>query len=262
MKLGLLGKGISYSFSPIIFKTISNKRHISLTYELFDVEKEGIQEVIDQLRNQKIHGLNVTKPYKNAIMSYCDDISEEAKDIGAVNTLVLRNGRVFGDNTDGYGFKSLINFYHLDLSNKHICILGNGGSSKAVFHSIKAYKDAIKVVKRKSSQHETFADQEVFYEDVTHDMCDIWIQTTTIGLHENDKPLIEHSFLEDSVVIDLIYHRKTEIMKAARHSYGGLMMLIFQALRSFEIWSQHHIEDLEGLSLELKEALENELNRK
>ncbi len=261
MKLGLLGKGISYSLSPVIFETISKQLDVSLSYELFDVNSDQIQSIVNKMRKKEIKGLNVTKPYKVEIMSYCDDISDDAKRIGAVNTLVLKDGRIYGDNTDSYGFKALLDVYQIELLNKSICILGNGGSSKAVFHTIKAYENSITIVKRKTSKQESITQNEIFYEDVKKHMCDVWIQTTTVGLKQDDKALFDYNLVENDIVIDLIYHRETEIMKASKKSFGGMMMLIFQALRSFEIWRQMTLNNVLDLSVEIKEVLEHELSR-
>jgi shikimate dehydrogenase len=262
MNLGLLGKGITYSLSPLIFDTIAKKLHKTIHYSLYDIDEIEIQGLLSEMRQGRIHGLNVTKPYKEKVIQYCDELSDEAKRIGAVNVLVYQNNKMIGHNTDGYGFMSLLKHYEISITDKRICLLGNGGSSKALYHHLKPVAKEITVYKRHTSSHAVFADNERHYEQLDHNDCDIYIQTTTLGLNENDPCVIHKKDIHHQIVIDLIYHRKTEIMTYAKASYGGLMMLLYQALKSYEIWSKEDLSTRHDLIVDIEEVLNLEFNRK
>jgi shikimate dehydrogenase len=262
MNFGLLGKDISYSLSPLIFHTISNVLQRPITYTLYDVIQSDIKHVISLLRQGEIQGLNVTKPYKETVIAYCDQLSEEAKQMGAVNVLVMKDNQLIGHNTDGFGFMSLVNHYQISLKDKRVCILGNGGSAKAVYQSLKSQVKDITVFKRAHSKQDVFALSERTYDQLDHKACDIYIQTTTVGLKESDISVIDEKDVTDHTVIELIYHRKTKIMTYSKKAYGGLMMLLFQALKGYEIWTHEDISTRRDLISHIEEVLNLEFNRK
>lgn len=260
MKFGLLGSGISYSLSPYIFETISKHLHLELSYELFDVEETSIKNVIDKLKDGDIKGLNVTKPYKEIILKYCDVLSSDAKMIKSVNTLTLENGYVKGHNTDTYGFEKLLEESKFE-SIKPIYVFGNGGSSKSVAYVLNKKNFDFVVVKRKNSKKVQFHHNEINYDDVLNG-SGLVIQTTTIGLDNKDTPLVKEMTLKDKSVIDLIYHVPETIhMKLSKQSVNGILMLIHQALKSFSIWTSLNISNDQKLINKIKEVLNRELNR-
>jgi shikimate dehydrogenase len=262
MKLGLLGKDISYSLSPLIFHTISNFLQTPISYTLYDVIESDIKSVLNILRQGEIQGLNVTKPYKEKVIAYCDQLSEEAKYMGAVNVLVMKDNQLIGHNTDGFGFMSLVNHYQISLTDKRVCILGNGGSAKAVYQSLKSQVKDITVFKRAQSKQDVFAARERTYDQLDHKACDMYIQTTTLGLKEDDMSVIDQKDVINHTVIDLIYHRKTNIMTYSKHAYGGLMMLLYQAVKAYEIWTNEDISTRIDLISHIEEVLKIEFNRK
>lgn len=261
MNFGLLGKDISYSLSPIIFQTMSKVLKTPITYTLFDVEALDIKRVLNLLKGGEIQGLNVTKPYKEIVIAHCDTLSEEAKNMGAVNVLVVKDDKIVGHNTDGFGFTSLMNHFNIDVGGKNVCILGNGGSSKAVYQSLKSKAKDITVFKRAQSKQDVFAISERTYDQLDHKKCDIYIQTTTLGLKESDACVIDQKDVIDHIVIDLIYHRKTTMMSYSKNAYGGLMMLLYQALKSFEIWTNQDVSKRNDLTVKIEEVLNHEFNR-
>jgi shikimate dehydrogenase len=259
MKLGLLGHHIQYSFSPIIFQTLSKRLNLDIKYTLYDIEEYEIAALILKLKSSEIHGLNVTKPYKEVIIKYCDELSDEARQIGSVNVLSYVDGKIIGHNTDSYGFLASLAFHNIELNDHTVCILGNGGSAKTVYESLKYQVNELNVFKRKDSNRPKIAQIEYDYQSDKIQDCTLLIQTTTIGLSEEDTLLVSETIVNKSIVVDLIYHRNTVMMQKAKQSYGGLMMLIFQALKAYEIWTQQTLK--EDVVHTLKEVLENELNR-
>ncbi len=236
MMFGLLGKDISYSQSPKIFQVFQHYTKLDLSYSLFDVEKDQVKDYIEQLRKGYIQGLQVTKPYKEFVMSLCDELSETAKNIGSVNTIYVRDSKVIGDNTDAYGFQQLLADYEVTLLHKQVCILGNGGAAKSVYYVCKEHGVEPMIFKRDTSQQDPITDKEFNYEDTLITQCQVIIQATS---HDFDEALIskwKSLGCQPEVVIDLIYHKRTSVLSLSDRSYNGKLMLIYQAMKSFELF--------------------------
>lgn len=261
MKLGLLGKGISYSYSPLIFHTLQALLNVSIEYVIFDREEDEIPTLIQELKLNRLDGLNVTKPYKETVIQYCDELSKEAKAIGSVNVLTFKDGKIIGHNTDGFGFLGLLHHHKIHLKSEQVCILGNGGSSKAVYESINMLSKDVMVFKRNESKRVSFSNLEFDYNHPNLSKCTLFIQTTTLGLNDNDPLLIDPNYLKNHTLIDLIYHRETMMMTHSKRSYGGIMMLIYQALKAYEIWDKKPIKQKDHIVGVVKEVLEHEFNR-
>jgi shikimate dehydrogenase len=135
-KYALIGEKLSHSHSPLLHSEIFKDLNIDATYELLEVKEDELSKVIDNLKKGIYSGYNVTIPYKKVIMKYLDVITDEAKAIGAVNTISYKDGKVIGYNTDYYGFKETVINNNIDVLNKDCYILGTGGASLAVEHVI------------------------------------------------------------------------------------------------------------------------------
>src|SRR5574344_1827141 len=132
-RYGLVGKDISYSYSKKIHEKIGETLSLRISYDILD--SKDLLEVsshVNQLRNGYYKGLNVTIPYKESIIDFCDELTEHARKINAVNTLYMKEGKLIGDNTDYIGFKAILDYYHINLKNQVVYVLGSGGASKAV----------------------------------------------------------------------------------------------------------------------------------
>ena len=143
MTLFVIGKPIKHSLSPLIHNYWINKYQLGLEYKKMEVEKESLPSLIENVREGKITGLNITLPYKKDIISYIDEISHTAKDIGAINTVFLKKNKVYGENTDGIGLPELLEKKtKFNFSNKSIYILGAGGASYGIISELikKKYK--------------------------------------------------------------------------------------------------------------------------
>ena len=129
---GLLGEKLSHSLSPRINKIILEKNNTEGAYKLFEIPKDRLEDFVESVKLLKIKGFNVTIPYKESIMEYLDYISDEATRIGAVNTVMLRENKLYGYNTDYFGIGVMIKSKNIELKNKTAVILGSGGACKAV----------------------------------------------------------------------------------------------------------------------------------
>lgn len=239
IRLGLIGKNISYSFSQKYFtekfKKLFLKNHSYETYHL-----ENINEVMRILENDEIKGFNVTIPYKEAIIPYLDDLSEEAKMIGAVNTVSKINGKWIGYNTDAYGFEQMLKIHRKDFQNNAL-VLGNGGASKAIQFVLNENKIPFQVISRTT---------EINYENLSEKLVNdslIIIQCTPVGTFPNVEDCLKFPFeaiSDKHLVIDLIYNPSyTAFIKNATNQgakcVNGFFMLEQQAEKAWQIWNEN-----------------------
>ena len=239
-KFGLIGRNIGYSFSKTFFSIKFEKENLPHTYHDFDIP--SIEEFPKLLQEHKdIKGLNVTTPYKEAIIPYLDSIHKEAKMIGAVNTIRIKNGKLIGYNTDDFGFAESLEEV-LPITNKSALILGYGGAGKAVAFVLKSLSFNIKIVSRVASEN------AISYDDLNRDIIkdhSLIVNCTPVGTFPNvsDYPPIPYKFLtKDHVLYDLIYNpRETEFLKRGFAKgatvKNGMKMLEFQAKKSWKIWN-------------------------
>jgi shikimate dehydrogenase len=242
-KFGLLGKNISYSFSRKYFSEKFQKLGL-LDYKYGNFDIPEIEEFPFLLyhREDEYRGLNVTIPYKEAIIRYLDDIDEDAKKIGAVNTIkVTDDNKLVGYNTDYYGFQKSIEPFIKD-HHKNALILGTGGASKAIAYALNKMNIAYKFVSRK-------VDENMFlYSVLNQDILEkhtVIINCTPIGTHPNvnECPNIPFQFVTDKhLFFDLIYNPAEtkfliEAKKRGATIKNGYEMLELQAEKSWEIWN-------------------------
>ncbi|EKT4500721.1 shikimate dehydrogenase [Flavobacterium psychrophilum] len=243
-KLGLLGKNISYSFSQNYFtnKFKKEKNNNDFSYENFDIQ--SIEEFTKILQiNSNLIGLNVTIPYKETIIPFLDELSQNAKEIGAVNTIrISPNGKLFGDNTDYFGFnkslKPLLKSHH-----KKALILGTGGAAKAVAFGLKKLNIESLFVSRLEKE------STITYNEINAKIFDdyqIIINCTPLGTTPKTElfPDIPYSFFTPKhIAFDLIYNpEKTVFLEKAENKgaiiKNGYDMLVFQAEKAWEIWNE------------------------
>lgn len=230
MEYGLLGEKLPHSFSKEIHRQFGD-----YTYQLFEVEKENLDQF---MTDRAFKGINVTMPYKQAVIPYLHSISPGAEKIGAVNTIVNKNGELYGYNTDYDGLKGLIQKNNIDLNDKKVLILGTGGTSKtayAVAEDLNA--GLILKVSRKETPH------TITYESAYAKHCDadVIINTTPVGMFPELQPMPINlePFTKLSAVVDVIYNPlRTSLVLAAQKkgitATGGMYMLIKQGAAASE----------------------------
>lgn len=244
---GLIGEKLPHSLSPKIHNALFKSLDIEGAYKLFEVEKEELGKAIDSLKILKIKGINVTIPYKQDVMEYLDFISEEAKKIGAVNTIHLNDGKLYGYNTDYFGFGTIIKNNDIEVRESIVMVLGNGGAAKAIItYLLDEGIKKIYLVSRKSKDNSSYDDERIeckSYEEITHIKGDILINSTPLGMypHIDETPTHEDIISNFNVLIDIIYNPKeTEFLKIGKalnkKVCGGIEMLVGQAIKAEEIW--------------------------
>ena len=237
VKLGLIGRNISYSFSKNYFEQkFSALKLANFSYSIFDLKE--ISEVEEIFNIENLRGFNVTIPYKEQILLFLDEISPEAAKIGAVNTVLIKNGKKIGYNTDAFGFKDTL-LSHKDSKQKSALVLGNGGAAKAVKYVLEKHGIPYQSVFRKG---------DVNFENLPEEQVKnhlIIIQCTPVGTFPNVSDCVEFPFealSAEHLVIDLIYNpAQTEFLKKAAAqkatTVNGENMLKKQAEKAWEIWN-------------------------
>ena len=243
-RFGLVGKEISYSFSEQYFskkfEALNLKDHL---YQNFDISSsDNFADIIAKAENLK--GLNVTIPYKEEVLAYLDEIDDEAKNIGAVNTIkIVGNNKLKGFNTDVYGFEKSINPF-LGKQHKKALILGTGGASKAVNFVLNKLDMEVLFVSRNPKR-----ENEISYTDLTESIISSYtviVNCTPIGTHPavDECPNIPYQYITSKhLLYDLIYNPsqtvflKKGLAKKAQVS-NGFKMLELQAEKSWEIWNE------------------------
>lgn len=251
---GLLGEKLSHSLSPRIHKMIFDEIGVDGAYRLFEIPKGNLKEFTSAIKLLKIKGVSVTIPYKSIIMDYIDFISPEAERIGAVNTIDLYNDKLYGYNTDYFGFGYMLESNNIDLEGKIVVILGNGGVTKAAMHYLLDNRvSKLYIVSRTPENATGLIDERVEvigYNQLDNIEGDILMNATPVGMfpNENASPVGEEIIRNFNTVIDLIYNpSKTKFMimseKLGKNVVGGLSMLISQGVKSHEIWQKRSIDD-------------------
>ncbi len=242
-KFGLLGKNISYSFSRKYFSVKFEKLGLKdYKYGNFDIPEIEEFPFLLYHREHEYRGINVTIPYKEAVMRYLDAIDEDAKKIGAVNTIkVTDDNKLVGYNTDYYGFQKSIEPF-IKEHHKNALILGTGGASKAIAYALKKMNIDYKFVSRK-------VDENMFlYSALNEEILEkhtIVVNCTPIGTHPNvdECPNIPFQFITNKhLFFDLIYNPEEtkfliEAKKRGATIKNGYEMLELQAEKSWEIWN-------------------------
>ena len=239
---GLIGYPLTHSFSPAYFKMKFAAQQTDAIYELFPIQ--AIRELPDLLKNTPaLAGLNVTTPYKEAVMRYLDEVDKTAEEIGAVNCITIIDGKTKGYNTDAMGFEKSLNSL-LKPQHTQALILGTGGSSKAVAYTL----TQLRIPYRKVSRDKT--EGVLSYEDLTDETiahCKLIINTTPVGMYPNvdeAPPLPYNSIGEQHLLYDLIYNPgETKFLTLGKEKgaviKNGFEMLQLQADAGWEIWSRN-----------------------
>ncbi len=247
MKFGLIGKNIQHSLSPKIHKIILDEIKINGEYNLFDVEENELEDMIKYFLMYGYTGINVTIPYKIKIMKYLNSIDNDAKNIGACNTVFLKGNDVVGYNTDFVGFYHSIKKYFIPYNDVNVLIIGTGGVSKAVSEFFKKFHgNKVFFVSREKTGENILS-----YKDLNNiQNMDIVINCSPCGSFPNinETPIMKNVIRKFKYAIDLIYNPKeTRFLKIAKECgliyLNGFHMLILQAVNAEEIWNNISIED-------------------
>lgn len=233
MEYGLIGEKLGHSFSREIHEKLGDYK-----YELCELTREG---VISLMKERQFRAINVTIPYKETVIVYLDEMSESAKKIGAVNTVVNRGGRLYGYNTDYYGAMQLFLHSGVRVTDKKVLILGTGGTSKTM-RSVVSDMGAREIIV--VSRHE--GEGVITYEKAKacHSDAEVIVNTTPVGMYPNSDacPIDIECFPRLCGVIDVIYNPlDTQLILKAKArgiaAEGGLYMLVAQGVMASALFT-------------------------
>ena len=237
MEYGLIGEKLGHSFSKTIHEMIADYK-----YELKEIKKEDFKSFMEK---KDFKCINVTIPYKKDVIPYLNYISDEAKKIGAVNTIINKDGKLYGYNTDYYGLKLLIEKQNVDLTGKNVLVLGTGGTSltaKAVLKDLNVGK-----IYQASRQED---DDYIPYEDIYYYDINYIVNTTPVGMYpKNSGRLVDVNKYKNLIgLVDVIYNPLcTNLVLEGKElgikANGGLYMLIAQAVYAIKLFKNIEIAD-------------------
>ena len=271
--IGLIGYPLKHSISPYFQQAALDYYQLDIRYELWETSPAQLKDIVNDLRKPQNVGANVTVPHKEAVLPLLDEVDDLASSIGAVNTIVKKDDRLLGFNTDAYGFiEALDKEGHLDPEGKQVVILGAGGVARAVGFALVQRKVAslaitdgiferaralaenlVKHIKGTSpSSKDLETDVTAFQwqslsSAKTFDNCDLIVHCTTIGMkhssQEGQSPLSLEVIPRSVLVYDLVYNPwLTPLLglaqKAGANILGGLPMLVYQGAASFKLWTE------------------------
>ena len=257
--VAVVANPIKHSISPFIHNSAFEATNTNGVYLAWEVDATELAETVANIRRYQMYGINLSMPYKEQVIPYLDQLSEEACLIGAVNTVVNREGTLIGYNTDGKGFfKSLPSF---KISGKRMVLLGAGGAAKAILaQAILDGVSQISVFVRSSSIEKTrpylekiqnatgfrvdlFALEDVQNLQDSITKADLLVNATSVGMDGSSQPIPTSIVLPEKLLVaDVIYQPfETPFLKWARNqgnqSINGLGMLLYQAAEAFELWT-------------------------
>ncbi len=227
--IGILGHPVGHSLSPNIHNRAFAALNLDFIY--LKLRAPDVKDFFDNARKIGISGFSVTIPYKTAVISFLDDLTSEARQVGAVNTVSLQNGKWVGDNTDVHGIQTALASVGFDPDDKVVVILGAGGGAKAAVAAVKGAKK-VEVLSRREVP------------DASSHRCDLLINATPVGMF----PMVDASpvrgAIPGDVVFDMVYNPPiTRLLRSARDQgktvIQGTTMFLAQAARQFEIWTGH-----------------------
>ena len=259
----VIGNPIAHSLSPLLHNYWFKKyRFLDSVYEKKKVEKKDLKKIVEQIKNDEVKGVNVTVPFKKEIFNFIDTAPHEVQFTKSVNTLVKENDKVVGYNTDQQGFEISLEENDWDCKDKKILIIGAGGVTPSILSTLIKVDGAEKIylsnrTRSKAEELKKFWDKalgiyqmkkdtiEVIDWEKKSELCDLIINTTSVGLTKDEKlnfDFSDYNNKKDVLFYDLIYNPKeTNFLKDARirgnRTMNGKMMFLWQAHLAFKMWT-------------------------
>ena len=248
-KYFVIGNPINHSLSPKLHNYWLKENNIDAIYDKKKIEEKNLQTITSEVKEKKINGINVTVPFKRAVIPYLDKLSPEAEQTQSVNTIILSNDSLVGYNTDIFGFDKAIKNLNFDMQGKKILILGAGGVVPSIIFALnKMNVSKIIISNRTKKKAEDLKSQfhnlEVLDWGDINDF-DVIINATSLGLNKESIDLDFSKFTNNKLFYDVIYNpSETNFLKVGKklgnRTENGKLMFIYQAFEAFKLW--HGIE--------------------
>ena len=251
---GIIGKPLAHSLSPILHNFWSRKNNLTANYSLIEIEKKQIGDIIKKIKKRELHGINITIPYKQEVISYLDLIINDAKETDSVNTVYLnKENKIVGENTDVYGFEqSFINNIKIEkLIDKYFLILGAGGVTPSLIYALIKKKItnifiSNRTIEKAEKIKKKFPLVKIIpWEEINQKAgeADVIINATSLGMKDGpDFNTLFKKFKPGLVYYDVVYNPlETKLLKNFKESkvktFNGLEMFLFQGQKSFYLWN-------------------------
>ena len=261
---GLLGSPVAHSISPLMHNFSFQALGIDYVYLCFDIGPERLSSTVSALRDMNTYGFNLTMPDKEAVLPYLDYLSDTARLMGAVNTVVCSDGKLYGHNTDGAGFFRSAQENNADPTGKEMTLLGCGGAANAI--AVYAAQNGVQKLHLACRRSASWTRAQSLVDTLNRetpcvvDLIDLYdisqlrptlqdssllVNATSVGMepHAENTPVSDPSlFHDDLVVADVIYHpRKTRLLAMAEDAgcriFNGMYMLLYQGAEAFRLWT-------------------------
>ncbi len=242
----VIGNPIEHSLSPKLHNYWIKENNIDAIYDKKKLEESELKNIIYEIKEEKINGINVTVPFKKSVIQFLDELTPEADKTKSVNTIYLNNKKIIGHNTDIAGFELALKYSKYDIRNKNILILGAGGVVSSIIYALKKMEvSKINISNRTKKKAEDLKDlfnnlNIVDWGDIPN--FDMIINATSLGLNEEDEIEMDYSKIgTNKLFYDIIYNpNQTNFLKKGKASgnrtENGKMMFIYQAHQAFTIW--------------------------
>ena len=256
---GVIGDPIEHTLSPVIHNAAFNHLKLDFVFLAFRVKAADLENAVRGMRGLGIHGLNVTMPHKSTVIAYLDEVDPAVKFLGSANTILNKNGKLSGFNTDGVGALKALRENCTELSEKKVLLFGAGGAAKAIAFSLAEEVGELVVLNRAAEKAAALADavNRMFGKKIVDGAlspsavqknlqdADILVNATSVGMHPNiNQSLVAPQWLRsDLTVMDIVYNPvETKLARDAKAAgakvISGVEMLIYQGAASFEIWTE------------------------
>ncbi len=242
----VIGNPIEHSLSPKLHNHWIKKNNIEATYGKELLNENDIKGIISEVKNEKLHGINVTIPFKKSVIPFLDELTSLANQSQSVNTIFKKNNKIIGDNTDIGGFKNSLKNINYNVRNKKVFILGAGGVAPSIILALKdmgASKIYISNRTKEKAEKLIKINSDLVIVDWGKNIdFDMIINATSLGLKDDDKIKLDFSNIgSNKLFYDVVYSSgKTNFLKDGEKSgnkiENGKMMFIYQAQLSFKIW--------------------------
>ena len=242
----VIGNPIEHSLSPKLHSYWIKNNNIDAIYEKEKLDEHDLENLILKVKEKKIHGINVTVPFKKAVIPYLDKLTTESENTQSVNTIYLKDDKIVGHNTDINGFETSIKRSKFDLFNKRVFILGAGGVVPSIIYALNKMKVSKIFIsnrtKKKAENLKNLFNNLNIVEWGKIPNFDMIINATSLGLKKDDKMDLNLSFIgQNKFFYDVIYNPKeTNFLKIGKNlgnrTLNGKLMFIYQAFEAFNTW--------------------------
>ena len=262
-KYFVIGNPINHSLSPKLHNYWLKENNIDAIYDKKKIEEKNLQNIISEVKEKKINGINVTVPFKRAVIPYLDRLSPEAEQTQSVNTIILSNDNLVGHNTDILGFDKAIKNLNFDMRGKKIFILGAGGVVPSIIFALNKMNVSKIIISNRTKEKaenlkSRFHNLDILEWGDINDF-DVIINATSLGLNKEPINLDFSKFANNKLFYDVIYNpEETNFLKEGKklgnRTENGKLMFIYQAFEAFKLW--HGIEP--QINSDILEILNND----